>query len=95
MTKTDLWDDVTLAAIRSGWWPPSSESAGKPVEAINPLRAWIAAWEASGGKVRIPILKAFLAEAMTLTGALDIVLPMIDEGRPHQQKESVCPEQSR
>jgi hypothetical protein len=23
MTKTDLWDDATLAAISSEWWPPS------------------------------------------------------------------------
>src|ERR1700687_668772 len=23
MTKTDLWDDATLAAISLEWWPPS------------------------------------------------------------------------
>ena len=36
-------------------------------------------WEASGGKVRSPTLKAFLAEAMALTGDLDNALHLIDE----------------
>ena len=52
---------------------------GKPAEGIAPLKAGIAVWEASGGKVRIPILKAFLAEAMALTGDLDNALQLIDE----------------
>jgi class 3 adenylate cyclase len=52
---------------------------GKPAEAIAPLRAWIAAWEARGGKIRIPAMKAFLAEAMALTGDLDGALDLLDE----------------
>jgi tetratricopeptide (TPR) repeat protein len=52
---------------------------GKPAEGIAPLKAGIAAWDASGGKVRSPILKAFLAEAMALTGDLDDALQLIDE----------------
>ncbi len=52
---------------------------GKLAEGIAPLKAGIAAWEASGGKVRSPTLKAFLAEAMALTGDLDNALHLIDE----------------
>ena len=52
---------------------------GKPAEGIAPLKAGIAVWEASGGKVRSPTLKAFLAEAMALTGDLDNALHLIDE----------------
>ena len=52
---------------------------GKPAEGIAPLKAGIAFWEASGGKVRSPTLKAFLAEAMALTGDLDNALHLIDE----------------
>ncbi len=52
---------------------------GKVAEGIASLRAGIAAWEASGGKVRMPIQKAFLAAAMALTGDLDDALGLIDE----------------
>jgi predicted ATPase len=52
---------------------------GKPAEGIGPLKAGIAAWEATGGRIRSPVLKAFLAEAMALTGDLDNALQMIDE----------------
>ena len=52
---------------------------GKPAEAIASLKAGIAAWEASGGKARIPMMKAFLAEAIALTGDLDNALQLIDE----------------
>ena len=52
---------------------------GKPAEGIAPLKAGIAAWEASGGKVRSPTWKAFLAEAMALTGDLDDALHLLDE----------------
>jgi tetratricopeptide (TPR) repeat protein len=52
---------------------------GKPGEGIDPLKAGIAIWEAAGGKNRMPILKAFLAEAMALTGDLDDALQLIDE----------------
>ena len=52
---------------------------GKPAEGIVPLKAGITVWEASGGKVRSPTIKAFLAEAMALTGDLDNALQLIDE----------------
>ena len=52
---------------------------GKPAEAISPLRVWVAAWEASGGKVRIPAMNALLAEAMALTGDLDNARQLLDE----------------
>ena len=58
---------------------------GKPAEGIAPLKAGIAFWEASGGKVRSPTMKAFLAEAMALTGDLDNALQLIDEiDRPNR-----------
>jgi tetratricopeptide (TPR) repeat protein len=52
---------------------------GKPAEAIAPLKALIAAWDATGGKARSPTRKARLAEAMALTGDLDDALQLIDE----------------
>ena len=52
---------------------------GKIVEGIASLKAGIAAWEASGGRVRMPIQKAFLAEAMALTGDLENALDLIDQ----------------
>jgi tetratricopeptide (TPR) repeat protein len=52
---------------------------GKFAEGIASLKAGIAAWEASGGKVRMPIQKPFLAEAMAKTGDLDDALRLIDE----------------
>ena len=52
---------------------------GRPAEGIAPLKAGIAVWEATGGKVRGPSMKAFLAEGMALTGDLDNALQLIDE----------------
>ena len=52
---------------------------GKSAEAIVPLQAAIATWEASGGKQHVPPGKAFLAEAMALTGDLDNALHLLDE----------------
>jgi hypothetical protein len=52
---------------------------GKPAEAIAPLKAGIAFHEASGGKGGGPTRKAFLAEAMALTGDLDSALQLLDE----------------
>ena len=51
----------------------------KIVEGIAPLKAGLAVWEAGGGKNRIPPGKAWLAEAMALTGDLDNALHLIDE----------------
>ena len=52
---------------------------GKPAEAIAPLKAGIAVWEATGGKIRSPTTKAFLAESMALIGDFDNALDLIDE----------------
>jgi class 3 adenylate cyclase len=52
---------------------------GKVAEAVAPLKNCITVWEASGAKARSPILKAFLAESMALTGDLDNALLVIDE----------------
>jgi hypothetical protein len=52
---------------------------GKVAEGMASLKAAIAHYEAIGGKARAPILKAFLAEAMALTGDLDNALQLIDE----------------
>jgi predicted ATPase len=53
--------------------------AGKPAEAIAPLKASAVFWDASGGKVGGPSEKSFLAEAMALSGDLDSALRLIDE----------------
>jgi len=52
---------------------------GKPAEAIAPLKAGIAALEATGGKTGSPIQRACLAEAITLTGDFDNALLLLDE----------------
>jgi class 3 adenylate cyclase len=52
---------------------------GKVAEGIATLKGGIAFWEASGGKVRGPTYKAFIAEAMALTGDLDDALQLLDE----------------
>ena len=53
--------------------------ADKVAEGIAPLKVGIAVWDTGGGKLRSPTLKAFLAEAMALTGDLDNALQLIDE----------------
>jgi predicted ATPase len=53
---------------------------GKVAEGIVPLKAGIAFWEATGGKVGPPSpWKAFLAEAMALTGEIENALQLIDD----------------
>ena len=52
---------------------------GKVAEAIVPLKAGMAVWEASGGKLRGPTLKALLAEGMAQIGDVDHALHLIDE----------------
>jgi hypothetical protein len=52
---------------------------GKVAEGMASLKAGIAAWEATGGKVRSPTMKTFLAEAMALFGDLDNALQLLDE----------------
>jgi tetratricopeptide (TPR) repeat protein len=51
---------------------------GKHVEAIALLKPGIATWEASGGGVKNPTWKAFLVEAMALTGYIDNAIHLID-----------------
>jgi predicted ATPase len=52
---------------------------GKLAEGIALLKAGIAFWEATGGKSRSPTFKAFLAEAIALTGDLDNALHLAEE----------------
>ncbi len=52
---------------------------GKVAEAVATLKAGIASWEASGGRVRSPTTNVLLAEAIALTGDLDDALRLIDE----------------
>jgi hypothetical protein len=52
---------------------------GKVAEGIAPLKTNIASWGASGGKLRSPTVKAFLAEGMALNGDLENALHLIDE----------------
>jgi predicted ATPase len=52
---------------------------GKVAEGMVSLKAAVTCYEAIGGKARAPILKAFLAEAMALTGDLDNALLELDE----------------
>ncbi len=52
---------------------------GKLAEGIAPLKAGLTVWDAAGGGVHSPYLKAVLAEGMALTGDLDNALRLIDE----------------
>ena len=50
---------------------------GKVAEGIAPGKAAFMAFEATGGKTRMPTIKAFVAEAMALAGDLDNALRLI------------------
>jgi predicted ATPase len=52
---------------------------GKPAEGVASLKVGLTFWDASGGKLRSPSTKAFLAEGMALTGDIDNALDLIDE----------------
>jgi predicted ATPase len=52
---------------------------GKVAEGIVSLKAGMAVWEASGGKLRGPTLKALLAEGLVQIGDVDRALHLIDE----------------
>jgi class 3 adenylate cyclase/tetratricopeptide (TPR) repeat protein len=52
---------------------------GKVAEGIIRLKAGMAVWEASGGKLRVPTLKALLAEGMAQIGDVAHALHLIDE----------------
>jgi predicted ATPase len=52
---------------------------GKFAEGIAPLKAGIALREASGDKIRMRHLQAYLAECMALTGDLDAALDLLEE----------------
>jgi len=52
---------------------------GKPAEGIAALKAGLAVWDASGGKVRNPYGKSVVADGMALLGDLDDALQLIDQ----------------
>ena len=52
---------------------------GKAAEGVAPLKAGLTLWDASGGKVRSPYLKAVLADGMAHSGDIDGALQLIDE----------------
>jgi predicted ATPase len=78
-----LGRENSLPVLRVGMAPIALGQAliqgGKPSEGIAPLRAGITFWDAVGGKLRMPHLKACLAEGMALTGDLDNALRLVDE----------------
>ncbi|MGH8675645.1 MAG: hypothetical protein ACREVG_15210, partial [Burkholderiales bacterium] len=51
----------------------------KPAEGVALMKAGMAVWDASGGKVWSPYGKAVLAEGMAVLGDLDGALQLIDE----------------
>ena len=53
--------------------------AGEPARAIELLRRGIEGWTSRGGHVRVPYLKAVLAEATAIDGAPEAALSIIDE----------------
>ncbi|MBX7194788.1 MAG: AAA family ATPase [Sandaracinaceae bacterium] len=52
---------------------------GRPKQAIELLRRGIDGWTSRGGHVRVPFLKAALAEATALDGAPEQALAIVDE----------------
>jgi tetratricopeptide (TPR) repeat protein len=69
-----LWANMAPTA-----YGRASVREGNVAEGIVSLRSGVAASEAFGLKLRLPTKKAFLAEAMALTGALDGALLLLDE----------------
>jgi predicted ATPase len=53
--------------------------AGKAAEGVARLKAGLTIWDASGGKVLTPYLKAVLAQGMAILGEIDGALRLIDE----------------
>ena len=52
---------------------------GKAAEGVATLKACLAVWDASGGKVWSPYAKAVVAEGMAMLGDIDAALQLIDE----------------
>ena len=52
---------------------------GKATEGIASLKAGLAVWDASGGKLHSPYVKSVLAEGMAMLGDLDDALKIVDE----------------
>ena len=52
---------------------------GRAAEGIASLKAGLTVWDAAGGKVRSPYLKAVLAEGMAVLGDLDGALQLLHE----------------
>jgi class 3 adenylate cyclase/predicted ATPase len=69
-----LW--ACLAPVRIGM---ALIHEGRAAEGIAPMKAGLAIWDASGGKVWSPYTKAILAEGMAMLGDIDRALQLIDE----------------
>jgi predicted ATPase len=52
---------------------------GRAAQGVSSLKAGLAIWDASGGKIWSPYAKSVLAEGMALTGELDDALQLMDE----------------
>ena len=61
-------------------------SFGKARPLKAQLKAGLAVWDASGGKVLSPYLKAVLAEGTAQVGDLDGALQLIDEQITHVER---------
>jgi predicted ATPase len=53
--------------------------AGKAAEGVARLKAGLTIWDASGGKVLTPYIKAVLAQGMAMLGEIDGALRLIDD----------------
>ncbi len=70
---------VLWAVLAPFLYGQAAVQKGDAAEGVGPLKAGIAIWEATGGKLRSPAMKRLLAEGMALTGDLDNALHVIDE----------------
>jgi class 3 adenylate cyclase/tetratricopeptide (TPR) repeat protein len=69
-----LWG--IMAPIAYGW---ALIHEGRAAEGMPPLKAGIAGWEASGGRLLCPYWKSVLAEGMAHLGEVDDALQLINE----------------
>jgi predicted ATPase len=69
-----MWTMMT--PIRYGM---ASIREGKATEGIAPLKAGLAVWDASGGKLHSPYVKSVLAEGIAMVGDLDDALNIVDQ----------------
>jgi predicted ATPase len=69
-----LW--AMMAPVKSGM---ALIREGKAAEGVDRLKAGLTIWDASGGKVLTPYIKAVLAQGMAMLGDIDGALELIDE----------------